>query len=135
MEPQYQRIEAMIFSNYGAKPEFLWKVFPEYAIFRHAENRKWFGLLMNVSPEKLIEKIPPDQARMPEAVRTMAKIHVLGLKMPQTEIPAIYETTGIYPGYPRNVGGWISVVLEELLPDFAIMDLVAKSYKVTSKKR
>lgn len=134
MKPQYTRIEESINKKYGIKPEFLWKVFPEYGVFRHDKNRKWFGLLMNISPQKLIEKNSSSQFSIPQPIREMAKIHVLDLKMPLSEIPSIYNTVGIYTGYPRSAGGWISIILEDLIPDALIMKLIEKSYNITSKK-
>ena len=40
-------------NKYNAAPEYLWMRLPEYAVFRHADNGKWFGIIMNVSGEKL----------------------------------------------------------------------------------
>ena len=39
--------------KYKAKPEYLWRRFPNYAIFRHSDNKKWFSLIMDVEKEKL----------------------------------------------------------------------------------
>ena len=39
--------------KYKSEPEYLWSRFPEYAVFRHADNRKWFGIIMNVRRNKL----------------------------------------------------------------------------------
>ena len=33
--------------RYGVVPEYLWRDAPDYAVFRHAENRKWFAVLLN----------------------------------------------------------------------------------------
>ena len=39
--------------KYGSEPEYLWLRFPDYAIFRHEDNRKWYGLIMDVSRKNL----------------------------------------------------------------------------------
>ena len=39
--------------KYKADPEYLWRRYPGYAAFRHSDNAKWFGLIMDVSAEKL----------------------------------------------------------------------------------
>ena len=39
--------------KYNAKPEYLWRRFPNYAIFRHSDNKKWFSLIMDIEKEKL----------------------------------------------------------------------------------
>lgn len=39
--------------RYGVVPEYLWRDAPDYAVFRHAENRKWFAVLLNPPGTKL----------------------------------------------------------------------------------
>ena len=44
---------AYIKKKYKSSPEYLWKKFPEYAVFRHSDNNKWFALQASVPGEKL----------------------------------------------------------------------------------
>ena len=39
--------------RYRAAPEHLWARTPDYAVFRHTDNRKWFCVLLNISGDKL----------------------------------------------------------------------------------
>ena len=39
--------------KYGTEPEYLWAKFPDYAVIRHDDNNKWYGIIMNLSYEKL----------------------------------------------------------------------------------
>ncbi len=39
--------------KYKAAPEYLWKKYPDYAVFRHSDNNKWFALQAAVPGEKL----------------------------------------------------------------------------------
>lgn len=131
---QYERIANLIQEKYGDKPEFLWLKFPDYEVFRHPDNRKWYALIMNIPPQKLWAKNPDEKRRMPEAVQDMSEIHVLDLKMPKGEILALEETAGIFPAYHMDAMNWISVVLEDTLADQVIMELVDRSYLLTCKK-
>ena len=47
------RLIGYVKEQYGAEPEYLWARFPNCAVFRHAENRKWFGVVMDVERAKL----------------------------------------------------------------------------------
>ena len=47
------RLIAYVKEEYDADSEYLWAKFPDYFIFRHASNRKWFGLVMNVRRKSL----------------------------------------------------------------------------------
>ncbi|MCD8082608.1 MAG: hypothetical protein LUE86_03515 [Clostridiales bacterium] len=37
--------------KYGTTPEYLWMRYPAYAVLRHQDNEKWYGVVMNV-PKK-----------------------------------------------------------------------------------
>ena len=39
--------------KYKTDPEYLWRRFPRYAVLRHDDNRKWYGLIMDVPRENL----------------------------------------------------------------------------------
>ncbi|MBQ2618079.1 MAG: MmcQ protein, partial [Oscillospiraceae bacterium] len=39
--------------TYGTQPEYLWPRFPDCAVLRRGDNRKWYGIVMDVSREKL----------------------------------------------------------------------------------
>nr|WP_293276413.1 MmcQ/YjbR family DNA-binding protein [Neisseria sp. oral taxon 014] len=39
--------------RYGAAAEYPWAKSPDFAVFRHTGNRKWFCLYMPVPSEKL----------------------------------------------------------------------------------
>ncbi|XXQ68553.1 hypothetical protein ACKLNO_01410 [Neisseriaceae bacterium B1] len=48
MSPR-QYLTDFIAQQYQVVPEFFWRNYPDYAVFRHAHNRKWFAMMMNVS--------------------------------------------------------------------------------------
>ena len=39
--------------KYDSEPEYLWRRFPDYVVFRHEDNRKWYALIMDVHRDKL----------------------------------------------------------------------------------
>ena len=43
-----QKIIKFINNKYNASPEYLWKRYPTYCIFRHHDNNKWFALIGTV---------------------------------------------------------------------------------------
>lgn len=46
-------IEKHILKIYGYAPQYLWLKFPNYAVYRHSENRKWFAVVMDIPKRKL----------------------------------------------------------------------------------
>ena len=46
-----EEIFKYIKASYNVEPEFLWDDTPDTAVFRHLNNKKWFGIIMNVKGE------------------------------------------------------------------------------------
>lgn len=134
MRPQYERMAELIFKRYGVKPDFPWREFPKYEVFRHPDNRKWFGLIMNIPPKRLYEKHPSEKGRLPASILDKKEIYILDLKMPGAEVPELDKREGIFPGYHMDAKYWISVLLEDILQDSFIMKLVEQSYDLTLKE-
>lgn len=34
--------------KFYVEPEYLWSKYPEYAVFRHKDNNKWFAVILNL---------------------------------------------------------------------------------------
>ena len=47
-----QRVFDYIQKKYGVSPEYPW-IRDYNAVFRHADNRKWFALVMEISKDRL----------------------------------------------------------------------------------
>ena len=43
-----EELEAYILNHYSTLPDYPWADTPRAAVFRHAGNRKWFALMMEV---------------------------------------------------------------------------------------
>ena len=43
MAERTQQVFEYVFTQYGTQPEYLWKTHPDYAVLRHADNRKWYA--------------------------------------------------------------------------------------------
>lgn len=48
-----EELEGFIIDNYGVEPDYPWIKYPEYEVFRHQGNKKWFALIMAVPRNKL----------------------------------------------------------------------------------
>lgn len=127
---QSNRIADLIHRQYGDTPDFPWKKFPDCGVFRHTDTRKWYGLIMNIPPAKLYSKDPSQKLRLPQHLDTKPEIEILNLKA-AGEISLLTAKEGIFPGYHMNATYWISVLLEDILPDDRIMELVKESYAIT----
>ncbi len=86
---------------------------------------------MNIPPTKLYSKDSSQKFRLPKFVTQKTEIEVLNLKVPINEISLLNTKNGIFPGYHLNKKYWITVLLEDILPDERIMELVNESYTIT----
>ena len=53
---QANRIARKIKDIYNDEPEFIWDKFPGYGIFSNPNNKKWYGLIMNIDKSKIDKK-------------------------------------------------------------------------------
>ncbi|MGZ1134778.1 hypothetical protein ACXO2X_03695 [Lactobacillus delbrueckii subsp. bulgaricus] len=80
VKAQADRIKDEIKARYGDEPDFPFKKFPDYAVFRNPQNRKWYGLLMAV----LLGKLTGNEKDQQEAA-------VLNLKLAEEKMPALLK--------------------------------------------
>lgn len=83
LKSQHERVTRLVYEKYGINLDFPWHEFPDYEVFRHKDNRKWFGLIMNIPPGKLLAKDPSQKPRLPPETARQKEIYILEPKMPK----------------------------------------------------
>lgn len=104
--------------TYGTDPEFLWQKYPNYAVFRHDDNHKWYAIVMNVP-------------RGTVGLTGEGMVDVLNLKLDPSLIDDLRTRSGFAPGYHMNKMHWVSIVLDGLVVDEEIASLLDMSYQAT----
>lgn len=117
--PQTKRIMAQVQEKYGNQLEYLWEKSPDAAVLRHEGNKKWYAVLMRISWDKL-EK---GREGLVEAVN-----------LKHDQVADLLSSKGIYPAFHMNKRYWISVALDDTLSDEEVLELIEKSWNLTSKK-
>lgn len=60
-------------------------------------------------------------------------VEIIDLKFDKNQaLDFAQNTPGIYPGYHMNKMNWITLILDDSLPDAMIHELINKSYLLTS---
>lgn len=116
-----EELEKYITENYNANAEFLWAKYPDYAIFRHNSNRKWFALIMTISKEKL-------------GLSECDMIDIMNVKCETIMINSFRAEKGIYAAYHMNKANWISVSLDGSVSDEKVKMLIDMSFRLTAPK-
>ena len=103
--------------KYGTTPEYLWARFPDYAVLRHSDNRKWYAIIMDVSADKLgLEG---------------QKADILNVKLDDELLTdMLTQREGFFPAYHSRQRSWISVLLDGTVPFTEICELIDISYKL-----
>ena len=117
--PQTKRIMSHVQEKYENQLEYLWEKSPDTAVLRHEDNQKWYAVLMKISWEKL------DKSRE-------GQVEVVNLKHDQ--VADLLVEKGIYPAFHMNKRYWISLPLDDTLSDEKVLELVERSWFLTSKK-
>ena len=117
--PQTKRIMDQVKEKYGNQLEYLWEKSPDTAVLRHEGNKKWYAVLMKISWDKL-EKGREGQ------------VEAVNLKHDQ--VADLLSKKGIYPAFHMNKRYWISVALDDTLSDEELLELIEKSWNLTTKK-
>ena len=108
-------------NTYSTSPDYPFDEDFETAVLRHADNRKWYAIVMKVSRRKF----GSDSDEV---------IDVVNLKLPTEMFGSFGAADGVYPAYHMNKLHWISVLLPDAPMD-VVSFLVNVSFEATKAKK
>ena len=115
---QAKRISKYIEEKYKDLPEFLWEKFPNYAIYRKKENKKWYALFGAVNLLKIDKKS-----------KSKDMVEIINIKVNKEETQNLIKQKGIFEAYHMNKKSWVTIILDDTLEDIEIKNLIDKSYQ------
>ncbi len=125
-DEQTNRIAGMILEKFGEEPDYPFKKLPDCGVFRYPCNRKWYAVVLNIKRNLLKnEKIP--QSPADNHLNDTGTVDIINLKASEERIEELLRIPGIYPAYHMNKKSWLSIVLDEKLPDSFILSLIEES--------
>ena len=113
-----QQLFEHISQTYQIEPDYPWKKHSEYAVLRHPRHRKWFALVVPLDSHKLGLDAGP-------------VVQVMNIKTRPELTGSLRQQHGVYPAYHMNKEHWISLTLENGLPDSEIIALLDDSFSLT----
>ena len=117
MDPE--KLKRYVAESYGAEPEYLWPEAPGTFIFRHRENRKWFGVVMDVERSKL--GLPGE-----------GKVFLLDLKTGPILGGSYLGQPGVIRAWHMNKTHWLGVLLDGSAEEKTIRELLDLSFTLTA---
>jgi len=106
--------------KYQDELQFLWKRFPENAIFRRQDNAKWYAALLVLQKKKL-------------GLDVDGAVDIIDLRAKPEEINALLDGRGYFPGYHMNKKHWITICLDGSVPIEEIFHRLDESFVLASK--
>ena len=94
-----QTVHEYIKKKYKASPEYPWRSYPGYAVFRHEDNKKWFALYMEIERKRL-------------GLEGSGAASILNVKTGPLLQGSYLGKPGILPAYHMNKTNWVSIVLD-----------------------
>ena len=107
--------------TYEIMPEYLFKSDPECCVFRHRHSKKWFGIIMNISADKV-------------GLEAEKYIDVLNVKCDPEMVAVLSCQSGFAPAYHMNKKHWLTILLDGSVPNEQIAQILNISYELTKKR-
>ena len=101
--------------TYQDELEFLWKRFPDNAIFRRQDTGKWYGAMLVLSRQKL-------------GLNSGEKIDILTLRIEPDHLASVVDGVRFFPGYHMNKRHWYTICLDGSVPIEEIYQRINASY-------
>lgn len=115
------QLESYISEEYGAEPDYPWAKDPDYAVFRHANNKKWFALIMRVPKTRL-------------GLTEEGALDIVNFKCAPAVIGSLRAERGFFPAYHMSKEHWITAALDGSADDAKIKLALDMSYAATAVK-
>ena len=114
-------LEEYIQNNYSAEPDYPWIKYPNYEVFRHNSNKKWFALIMDVPKKRL-------------GLQGEDVLPVVNFKCNPVLLGSLLDGKGFFPAYHMSKANWITVSLDGSVEDEKIKILLNMSFDATAPK-
>ncbi len=118
-----EKVYGYVKRKYGSEPEYLWRRFPDYAVFRHEDSRKWYGIIMDVPRRNL-------------GLAEEGRADILNVKLDDLLLAdMLVQQEGYFRGYHISRGNWISILLDGTVPMKEIQNLIDVSFRTTASAK
>ena len=126
---QANRLTRLIKEKYGESPDFPFTdaKYKHLGVFRYQENKKWYGLVMNINKSVFGEEYKDEY------------VDVINVRINENKRDLIINNKNIFPSYHMNKQKWVSILLDESLSDLEVMGYIdySRNFMInkSSKKR
>ena len=117
---QAQMLIEYVRNTYGDELEFLWQKFPDYAVWRRKDNKKWYAVILTIPKNKL-------------GLKSNELVEIIDLRIEPDKMKEILQNEHYYPGWHMNKKSWYTIILDDGIPDDEICRRLDESYHLAKK--
>lgn len=117
---QAQMLIEFVRKSYGDELEFLWTKFPDNAVWRRKDNKKWYGVILTVQRSKL--GLDSDEI-----------VEIVDFRLRPELMAEQVANENYYPGWHMNKKSWYTMILDESIADKELCQRVLESYELAKK--
>ena len=114
------KIMDYIKTKYNDDVEYLWEKFPDNAVARRKDNKKWYLAILTVAKDKL-------------GFEDKGKIEIIDLRVKPDELQELIKNENIFPAYHMNKKHWITMLLDGSTSLDEIHKRIDESYILAKK--
>lgn len=117
---QTKQIIEYVKNKYGDNPEYLWNKFPNNAICRRSDNKKWYIAILTVEKNKI--GLPGND-----------KIEIIDLRETPENIQQLVDNKKFFSGYHMNKKYWYTVCTDGSISTKELCEKIDRSYLLAKK--
>jgi len=108
-------IIAYAHEKYGDVPEHLWERYPDYAVIRKSEGKKWYCVMCKIEKSKV-------------GLEGSEKVEIANFKIDPKTLPELLKRKGFSLAYHMNKKSWVTVLLDGSVSLASLKRLLDTSY-------
>lgn len=117
---QAKEIINYVRAKYGDELEFLWQKFPDNAVWRRKDNKKWHGALLIIPKRKL-------------DARSNEMVEIIDLRIKPEQVKSTIDNKNYFAGWHMNKNNWFTIILDGSVPTKEICQRIDESYGLATK--
>ena len=116
-----QELTDYIFDAFSVEPDYPFSRDDVTCVFRHTDNRKWFGIMMKIPYRTL-------------GMNRDGETDIVNIKCDPVLMGTLRGKAGFRPAYHMNKDKWITILLDGSAGQEEITALVDMSFRMTETK-
>ena len=116
-----QELTDYIFDEYSVEPDYPFSRDDVTCVFRHTDNRKWFGIMMKIPYRTL-------------GMNRDGETDIVNIKCDPVLMGSLRGKPGFRPAYHMNKDKWITILLDGSAGREEVTALVDMSFRMTETK-